>query len=102
VYKRALDMAYNLKIKSSRAVYGEVRSTHAAAAAAACGGSPVLSWAACSRCCALFRSFVSCGVVAGHVALCQLGCCCTYRQSPVLALQQDAVFSAPLHLRNMR
>jgi hypothetical protein len=24
VYKRALDMAYNLKIKASRAVYGEV------------------------------------------------------------------------------
>jgi hypothetical protein len=44
VYKRALDMAYNLKIKSSRAVYGEVRSA-LAAAAAACGGSPVLSWA---------------------------------------------------------
>lgn len=73
VYKRALDMSYNLKIKSSRAVYGEVRSAHAAAAAAACEGSPVLSWAACSRCCALFRSYVSCGVVAGHVALCQLG-----------------------------
>jgi hypothetical protein len=27
VYKRALDMAYNLKIKASRAVYGEVRRT---------------------------------------------------------------------------
>jgi hypothetical protein len=41
-------------------------------------------------------SFVSCGVVAGHVALCQLGCCCIYRQSPVLALQQDdAVFRTP-------
>lgn len=30
VYKRALDMAYNLKIKSSRAVYGEVRWTSSA------------------------------------------------------------------------
>lgn len=27
VYKRALDMAYNLKIKASRAVFGEVRAT---------------------------------------------------------------------------
>lgn len=27
VYKRALDMAYHLKIKASRAVYGEVRGT---------------------------------------------------------------------------